>query len=238
MKILKRCLLFLMPFQWFSCLNDGNYGGNYTDDCKGYNTEIKLEARDFYTNEPLGGIPFKIFSQYVGISVYSGDMISEVSAFKTTQDGSARDLFTHDKDGFYVYYLAVDTTQNNYLTNSYWGIPAGCVSTYNIRLKPVKQLQISLKNTVGQDLESFNLSVGNVSPYKKINAIYQPETLQLGNYYTFIFREDETQNLNVECLPEESTKISYSYLKNGKNIQKDTTFLSSRIDETFTLNLN
>jgi hypothetical protein len=178
MKILKLFLLILIPFQWFSCINDGNFGGNYTDDCNGNNTEVSFEARDFYTNEPLAGIPFKIYSQYVGLSIYGNDMISEISAFKTTQNGSARNLFSHDKGGYYVYYLAVDSTQNNFLTNSYWGIPAGCLTTYNIRLKPIKNLQISLKNSLGHDLKSFNLLVGNVSPYKKINSIFQPETLK------------------------------------------------------------
>jgi hypothetical protein len=238
MKILKLCLLFFITFQWLSCINDGNFGGNYTDDCNGNNTEVSFEARDFYTNEPLGGIPFKIYSQYVGISIYGNDMLSEVSAFKTTQNGSARNLFSHDKGGYYVYYLAVDSTQNNFLTNSYWGIPAGCLTTYNIRLKPIKKLQISLKNSLGHDLESFNLFVDNVSPYKKINSIFQPETLQLGNFYSLIFEKDKTQDLDFKCLPEEPTRISYSYQKDGRNIQKDTTFQSSRSDEIFTINLN
>jgi glycosyltransferase involved in cell wall biosynthesis len=235
MKILKRCLLFLMPFQWFSCTNGGDFGGNYTDDCKGSNTEIHLEARDFYTNELLGGIPFKI---YRFSSLNWGSLFTEISAFKTTQNGSARDLFTHETNGYYAYYLKVDPIQNNYLTNSSWGIPAGCASTYNIRLKPVKQLQISLKNNLGNDLESFYLSVGNVSPYKRINGIYEPENLQLGDFRKAIFIDNETEDLTFICLPEEPTKINISYLKNGISIQKDTTFLSSRTDETFTLNLN
>jgi hypothetical protein len=236
---MKKNFLLLISIFLVSCFPKEDYSSQYINICKNPTTDIRVEVREFYTNELLPNIPFLIVKTIDKFDL-SMDNNVEVLTFETDSTGIGNVNFAQDTTPNYIHHFELKRDSLTYSCSNIWGIPEGCASNYAIKLKKNTVLEVILNNKSGLAVTYCNVRLTYKTVHKNINSIFQASLnpVLIDSKLEEMMAIDEIRTINLRNVPEENIEMTIKYAVLGRIESKVTTFFSNKMDTSLSIDIN